>query len=113
MGGLAIILVKIIDPLSISLALAITSLTFRLGKVSILIAAIVTSLLVETYLSGVSPTRGWGAGLFYGLIASFLQAGLAYLVFSRKVHVAELVYVLLTMSLVVAKIFYCPIGNAC
>ena len=74
-GDLAILLARTTDPIVFSF-LFIINLLFP-KRITIIISAVIAALAVETFLSQF-PGRNWGDRIFHGLIASTIQALIAY-----------------------------------
>lgn len=78
---LAIMLAKLIDPISI-IIVTVTCLTTK-NKWIIPAAAVIASVVVETILTMNVITKEWGSGIIYGFIASAIHASVAYYIIRR------------------------------
>jgi hypothetical protein len=82
---LAVLLAKLIDPISIVLAL-LASFTARRWWHVILIGVIIAAV-IETVSTGLQPTHRWGSELIAGVVASTLHAFVGWILtvnFRRK-----------------------------
>ena len=76
MYDLIVILVRAADPIAFIILLAALAIFFT--KKAIIPAAIVVALGVETLTAQMNPTHSWGDKIIHGIIASLIQAFIAF-----------------------------------
>lgn len=76
MGLLAMLIAKLLDPVSFVVVLVVTF--FSREKWIIPIAAVVGAVAAETVLTAAQITRSWGEGIIFSLIASGVHAVICY-----------------------------------
>jgi len=72
----AILLVKMLDPVSFIVVLMVS--IFSREKWIIPVAAIIGAIVTETVLTSTQITRTWGQGIIFGVLASGVHAVLIY-----------------------------------
>jgi len=73
---IAILLVKMLDPVSFIVVLMVS--TFSREKWIIPVAAIIGAIVTETVLTSTQNLRIWGEGIIFGVLASGVHAVLSY-----------------------------------
>ena len=83
MEFLALIFVKILDPIGLAVCFAVL-LKLKDKWWSIPLAALTSAIISETILSSTQVTRDWGEGLGRGLVGGGVQAAAVYGLFKLK-----------------------------
>lgn len=81
---LAMLLVKILDPISFLICLFVAIKFKQIEKSKLLVASIAVALLIEGFLSISQGTRVFGEGLIAGIPASMIHMLLAYFFANKK-----------------------------
>jgi len=78
MAVVAVLIAKLLDPISFIVALVIVLFSRRWWI--IIVAAAVSAVIVETILTSTQFTRTWGQGLLLGFVASAIHASVIFFV---------------------------------
>ena len=76
MANVAMLLAKILDPVSFIVVLVVS--LFSRKKWIIPVAVIIGAIVTETILTSTQITRTWGQGIILGVLASGVHAVLSY-----------------------------------
>lgn len=80
-AALAILVARIIDPIGLLVTLGVVLCSRR--RWIILVAAAVSSVMVESILTATQILYVWGEGLLFGLVAGIIQASLIFWIRAR------------------------------
>ena len=106
-GDLAILLARTTDPIVFSFVFIINLLFPK--RITIIISAVIAALAVETFLSQF-PGRNWGDRIFHGLIASTIQALIAYNIIKLLIKKIKAKHKKILINSIIALFFILTIG---
>ena len=106
-GDLAILLARTTDPIVFSFVFIINLLFPK--RITIIISAVIAALAVETFLSQF-PGRNWGDRIFHGLIASTIQALIAYNIIKLFIKKFKAKHKKILINSIIALFFILTIG---
>jgi len=86
MGSIAIIIVKVIDPINLFIVFFLTGFLYGRGKFSILITTALATIIIESILVHNSLTRVWGTHIELSLIAALIQSCIIYFGVSKLLN---------------------------